>query len=167
MMSDIDWSKAPEGATHYNMGNELFYKCEQNPICIKFWHSKWEVSCHWRLPPNLVKRPDSPEWNGEGLPPVGCLCEFKPDPSIEAWIKCVFVAKLNNEYIVDVLVNDFMRCGLDRMKAIDGRFRPIKTERERAIDFLEMDLRKLYKDNYLVTATALYDAGYRKVSDDS
>jgi len=77
-MSEIDWSKAPEGATHYDGG--VFYRRNEG---------RWEY-CDpyvrvWRESNNeapffdrLLVRPSRPQWRGpeDGLPPVGTVCEF-------------------------------------------------------------------------------------------
>lgn len=74
-MSQIDWSKAPEGATHccrygysfhdFSNGGHKHWLCGQ-------WvdhKSKFE---EYDTPGALVARP----WTGEGLPPAGTVCEL-------------------------------------------------------------------------------------------
>ena len=78
-MSNVDWSKAPEGATHYCDG--CWYKMMGGK-----WYYCFEVARLWKEttyanPANFswwghrVERPAAPQWNGEGLPPVGALVE--------------------------------------------------------------------------------------------
>lgn len=83
---NIDWSKAPEGATHWDTGlhgrtpgwmrldGTTWYwwpadgaKCER----------KWFVCCETypSETKEFVARPIT--WTGEGLPPVGTVCEIR------------------------------------------------------------------------------------------
>lgn len=80
-MSEIDWSKAPEGATHFGEQRdgfiEAWYKLDSDGLKFK-WADVAEME--WRCGPtrhinDLVPRP-SQAWNGEGLPPVGTVCEY-------------------------------------------------------------------------------------------
>lgn len=92
----IDWSKAPDGATHYAP------KLEENDFwCSVFWRMEngvgveaWSIDNrtgelhHFNRPTwiettakRLVPRPAacahaSTTWDGQGLPPVGTVCEF-------------------------------------------------------------------------------------------
>ena len=99
------------------------------------------------------------EWDGEGLPPVGTWCEFKPDPSEDRWIKCVFLAHVGGEYFVDIPEGQSYSRGVDRMlDRAQGRFRPIKSEEDKAID--EMQEVCEVSTGY---CRALYKAGWRKI----
>lgn len=83
-MSQIDWSKAPAHATHWCPGNA---KIEAGWIYATSGGEFY--SCYadkglehipgfpaWRAL-RLTPRPaESSEWTGEGLPPVGTVCEF-------------------------------------------------------------------------------------------
>ena len=82
---NIDWSKAPEGATHFSDGNPRNgkYPAWWRPISkrddlFECWAVGTSFGCEiWQpgpfhLPENAVKR----EWTGEGLPPVGVVCEW-------------------------------------------------------------------------------------------
>ena len=83
-MEEIDWPKAPEGATHYLKDNAAYgwvacwYKYENNQ-----WLAINDANRHKWLADNdqvdlfvplLIPRP-SPSWSGQGLPPVGVRCE--------------------------------------------------------------------------------------------
>lgn len=78
-MSVIDWSKAPEGATHYMPESDVwtcgFWKKEDGG---NYFHGGDE----WRLTfaepfhnPRLISRPTDQPWTGAGLPPVGAVVE--------------------------------------------------------------------------------------------
>ena len=75
-MSEIDWSKAPEGASHYVIGWGFF------KLDLAGWFICDDGEKVWRKTPyqspdnfswwgNAVERP-SPAWSGEALPPIGC-----------------------------------------------------------------------------------------------
>lgn len=79
-MSQIDWSKAPEGATHfcgdtwYTHGNDHWHYWSpsanqwfQTPYASPENFSWWGAS---------EAHPAATEWNGEGLPPVGTVCWY-------------------------------------------------------------------------------------------
>lgn len=81
---NIDWDKAPEGATHY-------YKDSPQPwrdlsgynwkyFSAGEWHSGPSACTSAELMRGLGKvlfaRPLPQTWTGEGLPPVGTVCEF-------------------------------------------------------------------------------------------
>lgn len=69
---NIDWSKAPEGATHYDSHFSLF--------CNKDGY--WNSSGIWTTDPNqngwgtrrYLSIPGK-TWTGAGLPPVGTVCQ--------------------------------------------------------------------------------------------
>ncbi|WP_218939468.1 hypothetical protein, partial [Bacillus thuringiensis] len=80
-MSKIDWSKAPEGATHFGVENEFYfsawYKVEGEQILAytedgSMWREATD-SCVFPKVSSLSARPE--QWSGEGLPPVGTVCE--------------------------------------------------------------------------------------------
>lgn len=78
---NIDWSKAPEGATHYQLESKYPFR-DYSEDQAKYWNgTSWE----WMLAESQtvlahvdhVPRPAAPAWNGEGLPPVGTVCELQ------------------------------------------------------------------------------------------
>lgn len=83
-MTEIDWSKAPNGTTHWDANpNRVgsFMRLERGNWF--FWPVGETLETRWH-PWNregkndltgLVPRPAP--WNGEGLPPVGIVCEWK------------------------------------------------------------------------------------------
>lgn len=77
-VQSIDWSKAPEGATHFDPVDcnylrqfgtiaQCWYKSSDSWTC-KGWQYPDDLSTMGRL----IKRP---VWSGEGLPPAGLLVE--------------------------------------------------------------------------------------------
>lgn len=97
-MSAIDWSKAPEGATHYNMaaaGNHRLYSWMQLLDGEWFYYRRdcWERQ-HGVFPDKhdqLVERPST--WTGEGLPPAGADVEVRyAIEEFSVWHKATCVA---------------------------------------------------------------------------
>lgn len=82
----IDWSKAPEGATHWDTGINkrvagwmklddgvwYWWPAANAFSCPKKWHAS--LNQHMVQTEGFVERPAP--WTGEGLPPVGTVCEF-------------------------------------------------------------------------------------------
>lgn len=81
---------------------------------------------------------DIPEWNGEGLPPVGTICQAKVPRSITGWewrkVKVVESGIPGAEK--EVLVYDLETT----IPAWADEFRPLRTEAERARDKLAASL---------------------------
>ena len=167
--NEVDWSKAPEGATHYN-------ECCTCPWLkdspASYFRDGWVEYCssgdykdHFI---NAVKRPqemkneemENKEWSGMSLPPVGTRCEYFWAEGDE-WRKCEVVA-YHLSRVVAVDTSD----GSAVCQRV-GLFRPIKTpeqiaeeERLQAIDEMLglVDCHSTFGD----VMGALYDAGYRK-----
>jgi len=158
---DIDWSKAPEGATQWDSEAELFY-CPDG-----FWvmeHFKPYSNKQPDEPGRFIPRPTrpaAPGWNGEGLPPVGLECDYVPDPvcAPHITVKGVFIGRVNDEDFVD------LGDRVDRMKAIEPgrRFRPIRTQaernREKAIKDAVNACPYPVSESTRIDVEALYDAG--------
>lgn len=82
---------------------------------------------------------DIPEWNGEGLPPVGTICQAKVPRSITGWewrrVKVVESGITGAEK--EVLVYDLETT----IPAWTDEFRPLRTEAERAREVAETAMR--------------------------
>lgn len=87
MNEQIDWSKAPVDATHYDADPERtgsYMKLEDGAWF--FWPPFSETPA-WNLwdrhgkmdRSKIIPRPQTPTWNGpeDGLPPVGTVCELR------------------------------------------------------------------------------------------
>lgn len=76
-----------------------------------------------------------PEWNGEGLPPVGCEFEFRANVN-SSWNRGVMcVVDYTNPF--NVVVDD--QCGIYRVHELE--FRPIRSEAEKKRYEVETELR--------------------------
>lgn len=167
---NIDWSKAPEGATHWDpvdrnhlrqLGEitQCWIEAEQSWTC-KGWQYPDDLSTM----PRLIKRP---AWNGEGLPPVGTVCEYKPSQLAGEWKEVEVIA----HFMSKIMVAAFIPTG-DGIKtvsqAIARCFRPLRTaeqiaaeEREKAVHEILSHMRGVDRDK-VEMAMSIYDAGYRK-----
>lgn len=176
-MSDIDWSKAPEGATHFNPKAEtlLWYRFQDG--CWEFFNEcgEWEVSSAYQCAiKGFIARPT--QWTGEGLPPVGTVCEFKSvgHHSDLEYQWCIYHGRMScGGYIVEYhhqTSPDMTTCapfdpGLTY-------FRPIRTPEQIAADDREAAVQAAIEATYTlgisdvskrILIERLYDAGYRKV----
>jgi hypothetical protein len=83
---NIDWSKAPEGATHYDASTyrvNSFMKLED--YTWFYWPPEspdpkwiqWGKTTSYNVA-DMIERPKQPTWLGpqDGPPPVGVVCEF-------------------------------------------------------------------------------------------
>ena len=179
MSKEIDWSKAPEGATHWVGGNEPWHK----HIGDTSWYwqenqQKWyqllicasDVEDEYRE--TIVKKPEQ-SWTGQGLPPVGTVCEVN---WCEGWHKCEIIAHFEQRC---GMVAAFTVIGPLGSKSLDAyraeEFRPIRTQEQ-----IEAEEREAFALNLvtemgkdpeihsrsMVQARKIYDLGYRKQGGD-
>ena len=103
-------------------------------------------------------------WHERGeLPPVGCECEYKP---VNDWVKCKVLFAGDSLYVLGV--QEFEIC----VRVLDVDFRPIRAEREKAIDEIAASIGANFRfEGYDLHARitrslseVIYDAGYRKVN---
>lgn len=184
MSKQIDWSKAPEGATHYvedsicpfekRDGDDWYYWNEKSSVWIKIYNVCGEERIK-KTSMYMVERP-SPSWSGEGLPPVGVVCEmhycgeWEKTEILCIGVKHVFIRQI-------AVTGEAFECSLNLSAC---QFRPIRTpeqiaagEREAAIDQMindatnPMDDRMIFEkypgDAFIHQLIGcLYSAGYRK-----
>ena len=102
------------------------------------------------------------EWSGEGIPPIGTVCEYKAEG--DEWRKCEVVAYYQSNVVAVDVLNSIAVCehfGL-------SLFRPIKTYEQMKA---EKRLLAIDEMNELILGwgvekrmlAVLYDAGYRKI----
>lgn len=98
-MSKIDWSKAPEGATHWSPANgkgrlEAYWRPDGDgmydcwAVTDSYGGNKWQRN-RTDLPEYAMERPTV--WIGEGLPPVGLPVEWR-ESSQHEWKEVVVLA---------------------------------------------------------------------------
>lgn len=173
-MSDaIDWSKAPEGYPIWIQGKDSYY--------ASGWHR--ELSDRYQCPSGVyyMKRdsavftvhtcPQQTQWSGEGLPPVGVVCEFK-SPSSGGWLKARIIFVSAWTVVLYVFFEHDEHCySVSAFEKGNLQFRPIRTPEQIAADERELFARTLTfemgKDpidapNAMNQARKMYDLGYRK-----
>ena len=165
-LKKVDWGKAPEGATHYNEDcscpwlkeTPASYFAEDKKVWVKYISNELAMD-DLR---NAVKHPQ--EWGGDGLPPVGTVCEYYCS-EYGKWRKCEVVA----HYFASVVAVDVLDITASRLP--NGLFRPIKTpeqiaaeEKLQAIDEM-MAVGNWHSRAFKEVVDALYDAGYRKTEE--
>lgn len=106
-------------------------------------------------------------WTGEGLPPVGAVCEYYADE--DSWQRCEIVAHKDGQAVVWV-------SNAHIWASSGASLRPIRTpeqiaaeERQEAIDQMVQFFMNYYgnpkgAEQYLLICRSLHDAGYRKVT---
>lgn len=178
-MSEIDWSKAAEGATHWAPATDRlcssFMKLENGQwFCQKANGHGWVLDESNDCPCRYIARPSA--WSGVGLPPVGTVCEVKSGyGGIPTFMPCEVIAHFDGET---------RRCAAYVYTQHDGTrlvgqgteqaFRPLRTpeqiaaeERKQAIAEMVYGACGAEPDGANTTAFMicglLYDSGYRKV----
>lgn len=177
-MNTIDWSKAPKGfplwleglgehAKHsgwYRRSGEVF-KHESHGQFLSFREGQFFI---------VHTKPELEQWTGEGLPPVGTVCEIltlKND-----WVRVVVVAVTDYRIYCEETVIGTGFSGPDSYDPVKkyARFRQIRTpeqiaedDRENGIDELARKIagisgRETSSITEAVIARILYDAGYHK-----
>lgn len=167
-MSQVDWSKAPEGATHY--GNKrgdwesAWYILKEETISVmlddgkdKSWCTR-EIDDQDRqdLLPHLIARP----WAGTGLPPVGTVCEYFAGEWKEV--------RITGHAELGICFREPGKGG-ENYVALTAQFRPMRTpeqiaaeEREKAIQQMLIGTPWPGSDISRRVCEHIYDAGYRK-----
>ncbi len=168
----IDWSKAPEGATHYQPESRDFHAAWfrlQGGKAREIWVVIPGGALEHIIDPtvfdesmqNLIARPAEPAtWNGKGLPPVGTVCEYRH--MIWPEYRSCEIRYISEESLVayDDAQEQFYR-------TCDMLFRPLPTpeqiaaeEREKAVGDMAMSIQGV--PYQYPTLYALFDAGYRR-----
>lgn len=165
-MNEIDWSKAPEGATHWDPIDGNYLKQIPGQAFVwqgggTGWGSKtWQYPDQLSIMPRLVARP---MWDGKGLPPVGTVCEYLGAHQYNEWSEVKVFAVWRNLVFVDFIDGW-------RQESNPERFRPIRTPEQIAAEEREKTAAQICLDagspeltaGQMRVAYRLYDAGYRK-----
>lgn len=83
-----------------------------------------------------------PEWDGEGLPPVGCECMVRGEIGDDGWYECKVIAHT---------FFDGYNCAVFQTESTvscssEGNFRPIRSEADKKRDIIISKIEKAYKD---------------------
>lgn len=160
---------APNGATHYNPVNQMFYRfCGGLGEVFHFSFMDWQdASALHEYGSLMIERPQTKPWSGpeDGLPPVGTVCELRTKRGGwgEAEIKyqgrrgiCVWlwVRRDGNSEQVEWAESP------DKLE-----FRAIRTPEQIAAEKRETAIRELMEIAQVdcrVTAARLVDAGFKR-----
>lgn len=167
-MKEIDWSKAPEGATHAGMtdnGKVCWYIISPDSSAYKFQYGTdgaWgtnEGSIGPRHAP-LTPRPQKPTpWQGpqDGLPPDGTECEVSNCGRDFEW--CLIKYMGSHLCVVDHKTHKDQHYHLSSVV-----FRPIQSEMDKAVAKIVDDLSTINLAESSTTGVAcrLHELGYRK-----
>ncbi|MFG8224647.1 hypothetical protein ACEOQ5_28140 [Pseudomonas aeruginosa] len=157
----IDWTKAPEGATHYHIGDDINpWRKIKDTVAYEHYRGKWlkvnsfNEGC---MPDYYVPIPQE-TWDGQGLPPVGAKClTDRNDFRREVTILCH--GKTRTFVFDHVIQNEICLLLKDRV------FLPIRTPEQIAAEEREKAIEEMCFAEETLTvkqAKALFDAGYRR-----
>jgi hypothetical protein len=165
-MSKVDWSLAPEGATHYSENNDMFYSLKGG---IYYFYASDDIelikggrASSYELT-SFIERPKPATWSGpqDGLPPVGSIVLARRSDT-NKWHESE-VIRHSTEYQRSCVcafmeVKSNMMFWSSEYKAIKTPEQLIQEKRETAIrefmDVVGIDCR--------VTAGKAVDAGFKR-----
>ncbi|WAH56580.1 hypothetical protein LZ023_26740 [Pseudomonas silvicola] len=163
----IDWSKAPEDATHYDdrqdrMGGFMRLMQESDEIWMYWTDSGWQR--YGAIGDYCLMSERPRPWTGEGLPPVGTVCDWQHHQAPPAGNSEWHVGDIR--YISDCTVI----IGGEGCEHVhhprNCSFRPLRTaeqiaaeERDRGVEEIRQLLISGAKGSI---ESVIYDAGYRK-----
>lgn len=174
MSNEIDWSKAPEGATHFCPAVTGYCAHWIKPGYYQLVGvGSWFEDSSKTPDKFLIERPST--WNGDGLPPAGTVCEVLWNESRKEYLRTkVFGVNEHGqpihrfdegpkkfEYQADVLVTAL---GTKVFRPIRSAEQIAAKEREAAIAEMTVLSPLLDKGWSRRVCEAVYDAGYRKPS---
>jgi hypothetical protein len=176
---EIDWRKAPEDATHFVISAEAripsgWYQADGNKMRDLSREGEYTFrldDLHDDRPLRLAPRPN--QWNGEGLPPVGMVCERMWMSGPASYTPVRVIAHDSGQAIYR-FIEDRRKGEVQADSQGEGDssgnpiFRPIRTpeqiaaeERDKGIEVIRELLSNVACDDFHA-AVAIYDAGYRK-----
>ncbi len=136
---EVDWSKAPEGATHWSFGHAYPWMKESDGVVFRYVLDGWMAVHPQELAKQIIRkatpRPaeSAPVWAGEGLPPVGTVCEVLNNTlDRPEWERCtiLFMGKFKAVYESDSCHERVADVSEDWMIS----FRPLRTPEQIAAE---------------------------------
>lgn len=126
------------------------------------WRKAKVTRAQWQAAVDALKAEKADEWNGEGLPPVGALCEWKEKTGF-SWVKAT-VLFISESSVVMQREDGFEWQMLTKRTV----FRPIRTPEQIAADERDRSISEMREIwNFAASSgadpfIALHSAGYRK-----
>ncbi|EMR0622662.1 hypothetical protein [Pseudomonas aeruginosa] len=185
----IDWSKAPEGATHWEPTGPKFHEGWMKKEGNKWFYwgkgsEKWLNTLRYCNVPaereaTFEARPQE-QWDGQGLPPVGTLCEFAGgtyspedpfDNDLREGDRVTIIAHFKDgdldlaAFTFNPQVRNPNRGAACVEQGAYGCFRPLCTPEQIAAEEREKAIEEMCFAEETLTvkqAKALYEAGYRR-----
>lgn len=137
---------------YWHVINAVPLSCDHRESIVTYWQYKAALA-----------ESQKPAWNGEGMPPVGCECEYSLNAG-KTWWKCKIDYIVGTQGVV-MLCDTFEGVQYVKFSSYGGtlKFRPIRTEeerkRERICDAIYGALTKAERQhNRSDEAEAVYDA---------
>ena len=137
---------------YWHVINAVPLSCDHRESIVTYWQYKAALA-----------ESQKPAWNGEGMPPVGCECEYSLNAG-KTWWKCKIDYIVGTQGVV-MLCDTFEGVQYVKFSSYGGtlKFRPIRTEeerkRERICDSIYGALTKAERQhNRSDEAEAVYDA---------
>jgi len=165
MTNKPDWKTAPADAQFYHFGG--FRKHENGEYFC--WHrGNWhrsrryeDINIHkWRFDFEMRPESSTPEWTGQGLPPVGTVCDMYWGGCFHAEVEIIQYRRGANQVV-------FWNKDKDHVDTADmptASFEPIKSDRDKWIDE-EIEKAGCLWDNHAVRTGLgrIYDDGLAKL----
>jgi len=181
-MKEIDLSKAPEGATHYRKDSALPWRMLEDGewYCWEPDEENW-IAISDPIPEQYFPIGDRPDaaWAGEGLPPVGTVCEVLNNTLDQPeWERCtiLFMGKFKavyesescHERVADVSESwmiSFRPLRTPEQIAAEERLHNVRNACTAIADTLDSLRGKTKVERAaLAVVEAMIDAGYAKVT---
>lgn len=173
----IDWSKAPEGANKAGFtGHDQYLQFYRIPGMFgdyDYWSEKrgWCGNDFPTCANYLFDRPEKVEWDGQGLPPVGTVCERRTLPGNDGRYEQVRIIAHTRKGFPVWENTDGVFAGISKFPHLVGgrpEFRPIRTHEQIAAEEREAGISDMQTitdgagPTVYAKLSALYDAGYRR-----
>ncbi|WP_273627174.1 hypothetical protein [Pseudomonas aeruginosa] len=167
----IDWTKAPEGATHWEPRRDEYREAWMKNAADKwfFWGSRreaWieESGISAEREATFEARPQE-TWDGRGLPPVGTVVRVEPHNTMWGFSSTSGYERKILAYYGEYVWLGHAETPLETTRIDKVDFRPLSTpeqiaaeERAKAIEEMCFAVETLT----VKQAKALFDAGYRR-----
>ncbi|MFW5224308.1 hypothetical protein ACOAM9_10000 [Pseudomonas aeruginosa] len=164
----IDWSKAPEGTTHYHIAEDINpWRKIEGTVAYEHYSGKWlrvnsfNEGC---MRGYYVPIPQE-TWDGQGLPPVGTVCIVEPHNTMWGFSSTSGYERKILAYYGEYVWLGHAETPLETTRIDKVDFRPIRSPEQIAAEERKKAIEEMCFAEETLTvrqANALYDAGYRR-----